>query len=343
MSSVDNFLSLADAPGDALADLLRLAARIKAEGPDPALLAGKQVSLLFLNPSLRTRTSMEFAATSQGAHVVTLAPGADAWRVELESGVVMDGDAAEHLTDAVRVLSEMADLVGVRTFAGMRSFSDDRTEPVLTAVAAESSVPVVNMESALDHPLQTLADLLTMQEDLGEDLSGVPVTLTWAPHPKPLPMAVTAAFLRGAARMGMEVRVASPPEFALPDALIEDARGMLPGTGSISVHHDRNEALSGARVIYAKAWGSVQHAPYEGDDGNQIDGQTARMAARDWCVTDETLRPGDEPIFLHCLPVRRNVVVSDAVLDGAHSRVVQEAGNRLHTARAVMARILGGA
>jgi len=337
MSSVDRFLSLADAPGTALAELLRLAARIKAEGPDPSLLAGKQVSLLFLNPSLRTRTSMEFAATSQGAQVVTLAPGADAWKVELERGVVMDGDSVEHLVDAVRVLSEMADLVGVRTFAGMRSFAEDRDEPVLTTIAAESSVPVVNMESALDHPLQALADLMTMQEELGEDLSGVPVTVTWAPHPKPLPMAVTAAFLRGAARMGMEVCVASPPEFALPAALIDDVRALLPGCGSISVHGDQDEALAGTRVVYAKAWGSPSHY------SDPASGHEVRMARRDWCVTDEKMRRGDDSVFLHCLPVRRNVVVTDAVLDGPRSRVVQEAGNRLHTARAVMASILGGA
>ena len=132
---MDRLLSLADAPGAALRDLLRLAARLKADGPDPSLLAGKQVALLFLNPSLRTRTSLELAAASQGAHVVALTPGADAWKVELRRGAVMDGDAAEHLVDAVRVLSEMVDLVGVRTFAGLRSFDEDRAEPVLATVA----------------------------------------------------------------------------------------------------------------------------------------------------------------------------------------------------------------
>ncbi len=334
---MDRLLSLADAPGDGLRALLRLAARIKAEGPDPGLLAGRQVALLFLNPSLRTRTSMELAAASQGAHVVTLTPGADAWKVATERGVVMDGEEAEHLVDAARVLSDMVDLLGVRTFAGMRSFDADRGEPVLTTVAAESGVPVVNMESALDHPLQALADLLTLQEEIGEDLSGVPVTLTWAPHPKALPMAVAAAFLRGAARMGMDVRVAAPPKMSLPETLLGEARALLPGAGSITATDDQDAACRGARAVYAKAWA----APAQYGAPPQ-DVRAAQLAHRDWTIDERAMDLGDDAIFLHCLPVRRNMVVTDGVLDGPRSRVVAEAGNRLHTARAVLASILGG-
>jgi N-acetylornithine carbamoyltransferase len=332
------FLSLSDAPGDELKDLLRLAARLKAQGPDPTLLAGRQLALLFLNPSLRTRASMELAAQSMGANVVSLSPGADAWKVELRRGVVMDGDAAEHLVEAVRVLSEMSDAVGVRTFAGLKSYEEDRSEPVLSMVDKESDVPVVNMESALDHPLQALADLQTMQEEIGEDLAGVPVALTWAPHPRALPMAVASAFLRGTARMGMNVRVAMPTDLSLPAALIDEARAMLPGSGSITVHHEQEEALEGARVICAKAWA----APALYGTAPEIS-KSARMARRDWMVSSRKMELGDDAIFLHCLPVRRNMVVSDRVLDGPRSRVIQEAGNRLHTARAVLATLLGGA
>lgn len=335
---MDRLLSLADAPGDALRDLLRLAARLKADGPDPSLLAGRQVALLFLNPSLRTRTSMELAAASQGAHAVALTPGADAWKVELRRGAVMDGDAAEHLVDAVRVLSEMTDLIGVRTFAGLCSFDDDRAEPVLATVADESAVPVVNMESALDHPLQALADLQTLQEEVGEDLTGVPVTLTWAPHPRALPMAVGAAFLRATARMGMDVRVAAPEPFGLPSALIDEARALLPGGGSITLHDDQDEALRGTRAVYAKAWASPAH--YGAPDA---EGRARRMAHGDWMIDERKMALGEDAVFLHCLPVRRNVVVADEVLDGPRSRAVREAGNRLHTARAVLATILGGA
>ena len=330
-------LSLADAPGAALHDLLRLAERLRTEGPDPRLLAGRQIALLFLNPSLRTRTSMELAAASQGAHAVALTPGADAWKVELVRGVVMDGDAAEHLVDAVRVLAEMVDLIAVRTFAGLRSFDEDRAEPVLSLVAAESKVPVVNMESALDHPLQALADLQTLQQELGPDLRGVPVTLTWAPHPRALPLAVGASFLRATARMGMDVRVAAPAPFQPPEPLLAEARAMLPGAGSITVTDDQDAALRGTRAVYAKAWA----AP--GLYGDPAAGAAARAAHACWTVTESKMALGDDAVFLHCLPVRRNVVVTDEVLDGPRSRVYREAGNRLHTARAVLASILGGA
>lgn len=330
-------LSLDDLPGDELRSLLALAARIKSGGPDRNLLAGKRVALLFFNPSLRTRASMELAAQTQGASVVSLSSGGESWKLETRRGAVMDGDSQEHLVDAVRVLAEMADLVAVRTFAGLSDFDADFAEPVLTEVARESRVPVVNMESAMDHPLQALADLQTMQEEFGPDLSGVPVTLTWAPHPRALPLAVPSCFLRGAARMGMEIRVAAPPEFAPPAKLLDDVRSKLAPHGSLRVFDSQEPAVRGTSVVYAKAWGSpLLYADPE-----------AHLAARrrhwHWTVRETTMSPGDRAIFMHCLPVRRNVVVADEVLDGPRQRVYREAGNRLTTAQAVLARILGGA
>jgi N-acetylornithine carbamoyltransferase len=298
-----NLLSLADLPGDALPALLAEARRLDAEGPDPTRLAGKRVVLIFFNPSLRTRTSMELAAKTQGAHVVTLSPGTDAWKLETRIGVEMDGDAAEHAVEAVRVFAEMADLIGVRTFAGLRDVEEDRTEPVLGLVASESRVPVVNMESALDHPLQSLADLMTLQQELGEDLSGVPVALTWAPHPKPLPLAVAASFLRGASRMGMKLRVAAPWEFGLPEFLLDEARAHA----DVEVFTDQRAAVEGARAVYAKAWA----AP--GALGDTEAGAAARAGHADWTVTEHLLAHGDDAVFMHCLPVRRGVVVTDGV------------------------------
>jgi len=332
-----NFLSLADLPGDELARVLDLAARTKRGDYDRAAAAGKRVGLVFFNPSLRTRMSMEFAAQSVGAHVVALAPGGDSWKLETRRGAVMDGDAQEHLVDAVRVMAEMCDLLAVRTFAGLKNADEDAKEPVLTDFAKESKVPVVNMESAMDHPLQALADLMTLREEFGGDLRGVPVTLTWAPHPRALPMAVPAAFLRGVARMGMDVRVAAPKEFALPAALVESARASMPKGGSIRTFEDQSEALRGARAVYAKAWASpLFYADAEA-------GLAARKRHADWTTTEKKMALGDRAVFLHCLPVRRNVVVTDEVLDGPRCRVYQEAGNRLHTARAVLLALLGGA
>lgn len=330
------FLSLSDLPGDELGSLLALAARIRRDGPDPRACAGKRVALVFFNPSLRTRVSMELAAATQGAHAVALTPGGDSWKLETRRGAVMDGDAQEHVVEFVRVLSEMADLVAVRTFAGLADFDRDFAEPVLTDFARESRVPVVNMESAMDHPLQALADLLTMQEEFGEDLRGVPVALTWAPHPRALPLAVPAAFLRGCARMGMDVRVAAPPEFAPPARLLDDVRTMLAPGGSLRVFDEQAPAIRGARAVYAKAWASPLHY------ADPAAGLAARKRHWNWTVRESTMAHGDRAVFLHCLPVRRNVVVADEVLDGPRCRVYREAGNRLVTAQAVLATLLGG-
>jgi N-acetylornithine carbamoyltransferase len=330
-----HLLSLRDLPGDDLPRLLRYAARIRRDGTDPSRLAGDKIGLVFFNPSLRTRVSMELAAATQGAHVVALTPGGDSWKLETRRGAVMDGDTQEHLVEFVRVLAEMVDLIAVRTFAGLRDFDDDFAEPVLNEFARESRVPVVNMESAMDHPLQGLADLLTMQEEFGEDLRGVPVTITWAPHPRALPMAVPSAFLRACARMGMDLRLAAPPEFTPPARLLDDVRSMLAPGGTFRVFEDQAEAVRGARAVYAKAWASPLHY------GDPAAGLDARKRSWNWTVTERTMALGDHAVFLHCLPVRRNVVVADEVLDGPRCRVYREAGNRLVTAQAVLGTLLG--
>jgi N-acetylornithine carbamoyltransferase len=279
---------------------------------------------------------MELAAATQGGHAVALTPGGDAWKLETRRGAIMDGDAQEHLVEFVRVLAEMVDVIAVRTFAGLKRFEDDYADPVLAEFARESKVPVVNMESAMDHPLQALADLLTMQEEFGEDLRGVPVALTWAPHPRALPLAVPAAFLRGCARMGMDLRVAAPEEFGPPEALLEDVRAKLAPGGTLRVFREQEPAIRGARAVYAKAWAAPQHY------AEPTAGLEARKRHWDWTVREETMALGDRAIFLHCLPVRRNVVVADEVLDGPRCRAYREAGNRLVTAQAVLAALLGG-
>lgn len=331
-----HFLTLADLPEGDLPRLLRFAARIRQHGPDASRLLGKKVALVFFNPSLRTRVSMELAAATQGAHVVALTPGGDAWKLEMGEGAVMDGETQEHVVEFVRVLAEMVDLIAVRTFAGLRSFDEDFAEPVLSAFARHSPVPVVNMESAMDHPLQGLADLLTLQEEFGEDLTGVPVTLTWAPHPRALPLAVPSAFLRACARMGAEVRLAAPPDFVPPETLLEDVHRQLAPGGSLRVFHEQEPALRGTRAVYAKAWAAPRFY------GDPAAGAEARRRHADWTVREATMAHGDHAVFLHCLPVRRNVVVADEVLDGPRSRVVREAGNRLITAQALLATMLGG-
>ena len=335
--SSGRFLSLADLPGSDLQRVTDLALEIKMRGRYQQRHGeGRRVGLVFLNPSLRTRASMELAAQAEGAHVTCVTPGQEAWKLDLRPGAVMDGDAAEHLLDAVRVLSEMVDVLAVRCFAGLADLEEDRREPVLSLFARESRVPVVNMESALDHPLQALADLVTMQEEFGRDLRGVPVTLTWAPHPRALPLAVPAAFLRGCARAGMRIRVAAPPGFELPQFLLDEARALAPSDARVEVFDDQREAVRDTRVVYAKAWAAPSLY------GDPEAGAAARRAHAGWTVTEPLMALGHDAIFMHCLPVRRNVVVADEVLDGPRNRAYREAGNRYHTARAVLATLLGG-
>jgi N-acetylornithine carbamoyltransferase len=187
----------------------------------------------------------------------------------------------------------------------------------------------------MDHPLQGLADLQTMQEEFGEDLRGVPVALTWAPHPRALPLAVPAAFMKACARMGMDLRVAAPAEFTPPESLLADVRARLAPGGSLRVTESQEDAIRGARAVYAKAWASPLHY------GDAAAGLAARKRSWNWTVTERTMSLGDRAVFLHCLPVRRNVVVADEVLDGPRCRVYREAGNRLTTAQAVLATLLG--
>lgn len=328
------FLSLADLPGDELGRVLTLAEDMRFEPARHAgSLAGRRIGLVFLNPSLRTKASMELAAQTLGAHYVTLTSGSGTWALETANGVVMDGDRAEHVVDAVRVLSEMFDLIGIRCFAGLRDVTEDWTEPTLRTVAANATVPVVNMESAFDHPLQALADLMTLRHRHGEDLRGLPVTLSWAPHPKPLPLAVPAAFLRAMGRVGAQVRVATPPEFALPEYLLDEVRGF---GADVSVHHDQVEAVHGSRVVYAKSWGAPALL------GDRDAEHAARSRHAHWTIDERLMDQADDATFLHCLPIRRNVVATDGVLDGPWSRVYRQAGNRLHTARAVLHHLLAG-
>jgi N-acetylornithine carbamoyltransferase len=304
---------------------------------DPARpLAGRSAALVFLNPSLRTRTSFEVAMARLGGHAVVLSPGADAWKLESRDGVVMDGAAAEHVREAAPVLASMCDLIGVRSFPEMKSFEEDAREAVLRSFAAHSPVPVVNMESALSHPLQALADLLTFRQVFGNPRRRR-LLLTWAYHPKPLPIAVPRSLLLAACRAGMQVTLARPRGFELPEETMAMARRFAAETGGdLAVCEGPDEAFDGQEVVYAKSWASP--AFY----GRFAEEAPVRGAARDWRVTAarmERTAPGAP--FMHCLPVRRNVVVDDAVLDGPRSIVVRQAANRLTTTMAVALSLLG--
>lgn len=329
-----DFLGLADLSRDAVAELLDHAGWLERH-PEPDALKGKVLALLFFNPSLRTLASFQAGMARLGGSSFVISPGQGTWILETRDGVVMDGAAAEHVREAIPVLAGYGDALGIRSFAGGADLEADLADIAFRAMAAACPVPVINLESAIDHPCQALADWKTM-DDLDVPARGGRFVLSWAWHPKPLPLAVPAAALHMAALRGMEVTVLRPEGFALPAPVMAKARAAaaLSG-GSLRETADRQEALAGAHVIYAKSWTSPVHY---GDPPAEA---AFRAGLRDWCVDDgwfAAAAPGCR--FMHCLPVRRNVVVKDSVLDGPRSVVVHEARNRMWAQMAVLHRLL---
>jgi N-acetylornithine carbamoyltransferase len=298
-----------------------------------APLSGKSLGFFFMNPSLRTQVSCEAAAAALGAHPITLnlAAGQGVWKMEAGEGVVMDGAASEHWKEAVPVLSRYCAALGLRSFPEGASWDEDRLEPHLTAFLKHATVPVVNLESATGHPCQALADLATIKERLNP--RGRNFLLTWAPHVKALPMAVPLSAVEMAAMAGMNVTIARPEGYDLPAEDMERVRARCAENGArLSVTDRVPEAFDGQHVVYAKSWGSL--AAY-----GQVPSAEPAFRAR-WMVTAEKMRRTEKALFMHCLPVRRNLVVEDAVLDGPWSVVIDEAENRLHAAKAVLSWLL---
>lgn len=298
------------------------------QGPHPKHLVDKILGMVFFNPSLRTRASFEAVMARGGGSSIVLEVGNGVWKLEDREGAVMDGDRAEHIKEAAPVLSRYVDLLAVRTFAGGADDELDHADPVMNGFRKHCTVPTISMESAREHPCQGLADLLTARETFGAT-KGLPVTLAWAPHIKPLPKAVPNSFLLTAAAAGCEVRIAHPEGFELHPSVMAQAKGFAQAAGgSVSVTHDLAQATQGTRVVYAKAWGPATASGL---------GAEAVKAHPDWlCAPHLFDQAAKDAIFMHCLPVRRNVEVADGVLDGPWCRVVDEAENRFHVQRSLI-------
>ena len=305
-----------------LDQLIESALRFKSGDDRSRPLAGKSVALVFFNPSLRTRASMQVGIYELGGNAVVLEPGGTSWTLEHRAGAVMDGDRTEHVAEFVRVLERYCVAIGVRTFAALKDWNEERTDPILNAFARYASVPIINLESAMHHPCQSLADMMTIREKLGTGRKRV--VLTWAWHPKPLPMAVPNSFALAAAQMGHDLVIAHPEGYELDEELIAQL-------GSVEITNDIDAAFSGAEVIYAKSWGAKQ---FYGDTDRDL---AIRAQYRSkWIVDEEKMTRTNDAIFMHCLPVRRNVIVTDGVIDSSASVVIDEAENRLHVQKAIM-------
>lgn len=304
-----------------------------AGAPVPRL--DRHFGLVFMNPSLRTRASMEVAAARLASRVTVLA-GQDAWKLAWDDGVTMDGDEAEHVREAARVLSGYFDAIGVRSFAPLANASDPLTDTPVARFAGHSSRPVINLESAAFHPCQALADAAVLSQDFGSDLTGVKFVLAWSYHPRALPVAVPQSTLLMAARMGADVTVAVPPELAMSERLMAEA-GVLARQhgGSVRAVADLDEAMTEAHVVYAKSWtpAAVASSP---DGGERI-----RSRCRDWRITASRMATTESGRFMHCLPVRRNVVVDDDVLESSASLVQRQARMRVDANVAILAGLAG--
>jgi N-acetylornithine carbamoyltransferase len=298
------------------------------DGSAPRRFPGRALGLLFLDPSLRTQASFQRAAARLGLELVQLA-GSGVWALEFRDGAVMDGDRPEHVREAAAVLGRFVDVLAVRAFPPGRSLAEDLTDPILGGFRRFAGVPVVNMESALWHPCQALADRATL-DGLGLERDAK-LVLTWAWHPRALPQAVPNSTLCMAAQRGMDVVLLRPDGYDLHESVTERARGLAAASGGrVRVTSERAAALEGARAVYAKSWGSLE---VYGDPAAEA---ALRAPLRDWCVDDSWMAATDGARFLHCLPVRRNVVVRDEVLDGPASVVIEQAENRLHAQTALL-------
>ena len=296
------------------------AAKMVKENPfaDKALGENKTLLLVFFNNSLRTRLSTQKAGLNLGMNVIVLDVNQGAWKLETERGVIMDGDKSEHLLEAIPVMGCYCDLIGVRSFARFENKKDDYEEVILNQFIKYSGKPVFSMEAATRHPLQTFADMITIEEY--KKTARPKVVMTWAPHPKALPQAVPNSFAEGLNMTDYDFVIANPEGYDLAPEFV----------GKAKVTHNQDEALEGADFVYAKNWSA-----YEGDNYGKV-----LNMDRNWTVSKEKMALTNNAYFMHCLPVRRNMIVTDDVIEAPTSLVIPEAANRVVSAQTVIKKLL---
>lgn len=305
------------------------------DGESGRPLAGKSVALLFLNPSLRTRASFEVGVYELGGHAVVLEPGRGAWGIEFEPDVVMDGDAEEHIAEVAGVLSRYCDAIALRAFPLFQNWAEDRQDRVIRSLAQYARVPVINMETIV-HPCQELALMRTIQDHIGTP-DGKTFVLTWTWHPRPLNTAVANSALLIASKFGMNIRLLIPDEAYLLDGQFMDAAGRQADDsgGSLEVTTNIEAAYSDADFVYAKSWGAL---PFYGRPQEEA---KLREPYRHFLVDEQKMALTDNARFSHCLPLRRNIKATDGVMDADYCVALDEAENRLHVQKALMAELIG--
>lgn len=341
-----HFLSTLDYSIEELHALLDFAIALKRDEV-AASLPGRVLGMIFFNPSVRTRVSCESSMTRMGGHAICLHPGQDTWNFEHREGIVMDGNTQEHIRELAPVLSSMCDAVGIRkselVTTGMdraevtASYDNLRHDDFIRRFAEHSTKPVINLESNSSHPLQGLADAATIRENLPEH-RGKKYVLTWAYHPKPLPVATPHSQLLAAADLGMDITILRPEGYDLGPDMMEAARKRTESQGgSLSTTADIEKGMKGAKVVCAKSWASLE---YYGRFEEEAEAK--KKLQPDWLIDEQRMSLTDDAFFMHCLPVRRNVVVSDGVLDSNYSLVTNEAENRYWTVMALLQSIIAG-
>lgn len=311
------FLSVYDIP-DLKAALAEAAYVKKNPFADQELGKNKTIILIFFNSSLRTRLSTQKAAMNLGMNVMVLDINKDGWKLETELGVVMDGDKPEHIREAIPVIGSYCDVIGVRAFANLENREEDYSEKIITQFIELAGVPVISLESAIRHPLQSFADLITIEEYKTKPRPKV--VLTWAPHPRALPQAVPNSFAEWMRAADVEFVITHPKGYELDEQF----------TKGVKIEYDQRKAFEGADFIYAKNWSNFN------DYGKIV------STDRDWMVDEAKMALTNEGKFMHCLPVRRNQIVTDGVIEGPNSIVIPEAANRVVSAQTVLKRILEG-
>lgn len=319
-----SFTSVADVPD--MARFLQEAHELKKQPFMHAELGKhKTLGLLFFNASLRTRISTQKAAHNLGMNVVVVNVGTESWKLEFGDGTVMDGDTVEHIKEGAAVLGQYCDILAVRAFAGLQNREEDYSEPVLKSLMRHAGVPIISLESATRHPLQSFADLITIEEiKASRAMKTRPkVVLTWAPHPRALPQAVPNSFAEWMRQADVDLVITHPKGFELSEEFTKD----------VAIVYDQDAAFEGADIVYPKNW-----SPYAQNYGAALG--TAWREYASWTVNAQKLARTNNAKVLHCLPTRRNVEIADDVLDSSSSAVIQEAANRVYSAQTVLKRMI---